>query len=216
MRRRRRRRLELRAPRGEAGPVASRCRRTAGEAPSRRAASASEYGSSGSSAPCIKLDARATALRSSVLAAACSNAWTSTQTDSASRATPRSSVAMSMLGDATQIVQRAMQVVRARFEILFRPDPIDQLLAMQHASRRERERHEHLDRPPLRPRRSGHQLAVHLDGKPAEQKHARQYFWSRHGRPSVLKSVTPGSPGPSCYEQNCTHPGYTLVVPTPS
>ena len=56
-------------------------------------------------------------------------------------------------GDAPQIVERAVQVVGARVEVLVGPQPIDQLFAMENPPRRQREGGQQLDGTSLPPRR---------------------------------------------------------------
>ena len=73
-----------------------------------------------------------------------------------------------------------MQVVGARIQVLFRPDPIDQLLPMQDPTRRKRERDEHLDRTPLGPGRRRHHQPVHFDRKSAKKMDARDVLGVGH------------------------------------
>src|SRR5688572_14882838 len=76
------------------------------------------------------------------------------------------------VGDAPQVVQRAVKIVCASIEVFVGPHAIDELLAVHHASRSERESGEHFDGATLLPsgRRNG--SALDLDGKPAEQEDA--------------------------------------------
>jgi hypothetical protein len=74
---------------------------------------------------------------------------------------------------ASQIVERAVEVVRAGLEVLVGPEAIDELLAVEDVPGRESERGEHLDRTSLPPGRRGNRVAPDFDAEPTKQEDAR-------------------------------------------